>query len=73
MPRVCLTHHDFLVLLGERRTMRKLIVLSGIPVRGLICCVILGMSFPALGLAFSVCQITELDKVISKGLSSLTL
>lgn len=53
--------------------MWKQIVLNGILAWGLICYVTLGRSLPSLGLAFSVCQIRELDLVISKGLSSLAI
>lgn len=49
------------------------IVLSGIPAWGPVCCMILGLSFPSLGLALSVCLIRELDLVISKGFSFLTI
>lgn len=55
---VCLAYHHFPAL-AESGIRRKQIALNGIPVQGLIRCV----SFPSRGLAFSMCQIRELDVV----------
>lgn len=72
MRHICLAHHHFPAL-AESRVTRKQMVLSGIPAPVLMCCVISGMSFPSLDLAFSMCQIREVDLVTSKHLSSLTI